>query len=186
MSISYRRGRKVFQLDAEEFKGLVGRLTGEELRKSAKSGLRRSGKELVQETEKRFGRLVVKHKGKGKGRLTGLNYRGRKLPIATTKIYDKKKELQPMATVSIRNRRTDFRAQFFELGTKPRYTRKAYRAKGRLRNRKSKDYPAGMYRGSIMAGRYFRRAQQASATRVFKIMGETINGHIIRQARNKV
>lgn len=184
--ISYTRGKRTFELDAHEFTQLKERLTGEELRRASKSGLRKSGKVLVGETERRFGRLVVKHKGKGKGSLTGLSHNGKRLPVATTKVFDKNKELQPMATVSIRNRRTDFRGQFFELGTAERKTRRAYKARRGLNNQKNgRYYPAGMSRGKIMEGRYFRRAQQASEQRVFDIMERTVNGHIVRMASKR-
>lgn len=185
--VNYLRGKKSFQLDAKEFDALKKRLTGDELRRATKSGLRKAGRTLVSETERRFGRLVVKHKGKGKGRLSGLNHRGRVLKVASVKVFDNKKQLQPMATVSIRNRRTDYRAQFFELGTKRRYTKRPYKAKRGLRGsgRHGKYYPSGMYRGVIREGRYFRRAQQASERQVFTIMEQSINGHIIRQANKK-
>lgn len=183
----YARGKKTFELDTSEFDKLKDRLTGEELRRANRSGLRKAGKVLVTETEKRFSRLVVKHRGRGKGSLGGFSYKGKAMPVATTRVFDKRKDLQPMATVSIRNRRTDFRAQFFELGTQRRKTKRDYKAKRGLRHsgKRGKYYPAGMDRGRIIEGRYFRRAQQASERRVFDIMAQTVNGHIVRQANKK-
>lgn len=186
--IRYSRGKKTFTIDTSEFDRLKDRLTGEELRKATKSGLRKGSKILVSETKERFNRLIVKHKGKGKGRLSGYNDRGKLLPVATSKIYDRNKRFQPMATVSIRVRnRTDFRSLFFELGTGIRRNRNAYRAKRGLRNsgRYGRYYPSGMSRGRILEGRYFRRAQQSSERRVFNVMELAVNGHIIRQANKK-
>lgn len=184
MVTSYLRGSRSMTIDTSEFDRLKARLTGDELNKSAKSGLRKASRLLVAETERRFKHLVVKHKGQGKGALTGLSWRGRRKAVATNKIFDGKRGLQPMATVSIRNRRTDFRAHFFELGTKQRRTRKAYKV-NRGAGQKPRYYRAGLNRGKIMEGRYFRRAQQASQAEVFRIMRETINGHIIRQANRR-
>lgn len=187
MSVQYLRGSKLMSVDTTEFEVLKRRLTGEELRRASRSGLRRASKILVTETERRYKKLVVKHKGAGKGALGGLEHRGKVLPVATYRLFDSKRNTTPMATVSIRNRRTDFRAQFFELGTAERYTKRPYKAKRGLRNRgrNSRYYPSGMARGRILEGRYFRRAQQASSRRVFAVMTQAINGHIVRVANKR-
>lgn len=183
----YTRGSRSFEMDTREFEELKSRLTGTELDKAKASALRKGSRILISETEKRLSRLVVKNKGGGPGRLTGSNYNGRRLKVATYKLYKNKKGGYKHATVSIRNKSTDFRTLFFEAGTKKRFTRKAYKVRKRRNNggSSSQYYPSGMYRGRIKEGRYFRRAKQATEQRIFNVMGHYVNGHIIRQARKK-
>ena len=116
----------------------IDSLTGKELKKAILSSLRSSASILRRETDKQFKSRVKFGKR------------------SIARVVIDKKNLS--AKVHIMD---DFRAKFFELGTKKRYTRQGF-------NRK----PA--YRGSIEAGYHFRKAQEITRGKIFNEMSNRV------------
>lgn len=161
------------QIDASKVHELLDGLTGKEVHSVWVRAARKAAKKLQRQTEANFSRLIVKNPG-GKGSLTNSSKGYGK--VATIKVYAK--ALSPYAVVSTASKKADFRARFFEIGTKPRYrgassirSRRYAKTVGRitkLRDRKR----ATWYTGVIMEGRYFVRAQKETEAQVFREMRE--------------
>lgn len=154
-------------VDASKVHSMLDGLTGKEVHTVLVGTVRKGAKKLQKQTEEEFKALKTKNRG-GKGNLTASTRGYGK--VATIKVFTK--TASPFATVSIGSRSADFRAKFFELGTKPRYT-KGHRIVGRLQHgRRTYLKRSGRrgYRGEITAGGYFRRSQQRTEQEVMAAM----------------
>ena len=130
----------------------IDSLTGKDLKKAILSSLRSSASILRRETDKQFKSRVKLGKSYSKSK-NGKAVIGKR---SIARVVIDKKNLS--AKVHIMD---DFRAKFFELGTKKRYTRQGF-------NRK----PA--YRGSIEAGYHFRKAQEITRDKIFNEMSNGV------------
>lgn len=163
--------------DGRQFHQIVNRLTGQEMKKVMVSTLRSSANILKKETERQFHTRValngfkISYQRKGKER-TKVNR------LVTVGI--EKKDMA--AKVHIMG---DFRAKFFELGTKERYTKGhkitgSYQ-KGRRKYLNRTGKPGR--RGKIQAGHYFRTAQDITREKIFSEMNKRMSKAITRIAK---
>lgn len=165
-------------VDATQVNALFKALTGKEQKQAITGALRSSARILQKETESQFrknvninGIMVRKTTKSGKEKLKWKR-------IATIKVDTK----EPSAMVHIM---ADFRAKFFEMGTKGRRTKgrkitgEFVVGKRRYRTRSGK----GGYRGKIKAGHYFQKAQELTEKRIFSNMDNEMTKSIIRIAR---
>lgn len=169
-------------LDSHQFDAMVKGLTGQEMKKVINGALKTGGNILKKETDKQFkekiaiGDARVKRIGKG-GKVTT---KWRRLATVT---IDKR---TPAAKVHIMG---DFRAKFFELGTKKRYT-KGHKNTGYHRRRpggrwyRSRSGKGGC-RGSIIAGHFFLKAQQITERKIFDGIEVVIKKYTIKVVRRR-
>lgn len=170
------------QFDSSQFDAMVKGLTGVEIKKAITRTLTKGAKILQEKTERQF-RSSVNINGIKTKRV---NKKGKETTkwkrLATIKI-DKK---EPSVKVHIM---ADYRAKFFEMGTKKRTTKGhkivgGYRLSigGRLyRKRKGK----GANRGIIDAGHYFRTAQQLTERGIFDAMDRDLSKAIVAISKKK-
>ena len=167
-------------LDDSQYQAMVARLTGDEMRKAngqaVLSGARVIGKATVANfaSGTRFKAVNEYRPGKGGA--------ARRLRLAPVRLFKKGRE--PFAVVRITE---DFRARFFELGTRTRTT------KGRLRIGRTrvnghvrivrKGKPSN--RGRITARRYFESAVRSNGRSVLDSLGRRVRAAVIRIAGRK-
>lgn len=163
--------------NAAEFHSMINRLTGPEMKKVMVSTLRSSSNILKKETESQFHSRVALNGFKVSYTRNGKKRTKNKRLV--TIIIDKK---NLSAKVHIMG---DFRAKFFELGTKERYTKGhkisgAYR-KGARKYLKRTGKPGR--RGKIQAGHHFRTAQEVTKVKIFSEMDQRISKAIFKIAK---
>lgn len=163
--------------DTGRFHQMVKNLTCPEMKKVMISTLRSSTNILKKEAERQFHTRValngykISYQRKGKERT--------KVKRLVTVVIDKK---NIAAKVHIMG---DFRAKFFELGTKERYTKGhkitgSYRKGGR-KYLKRTGKPGR--RGKIQAGHHFKTAQDVTREKIFSEMDQRMSKAIIRIAK---
>ncbi len=168
--------------DSRQFDAMMESLTGPELKKAALRTLRSSANILKKETERQFRSKVningirIKYKNKKGKEVTKWKR------IATVKVDPK--ELSAKVHIL-----ADFRAKFFEMGTKERRT-KGHKVTGRYRlrpggrvykRRKGK----GGARGRITAGWHFRKAQQLTEGPIFENIDKLMSKELIRISKKR-
>lgn len=153
------------EIDAEGMRRLLDELRPEHYKRVIRSTLNKQSRKLLKATRANFAHLVgSKHTG-GKGALiSGASYGAPKDKVGSSKVYAKGNN--PYAVVSLRGRRADFRALFFERGTRERKTAR------------------GETRGRITAGWYFRRAQQQTKESIFGEMERDMMQVITRKIKS--
>ena len=166
--------------DAQQFEEACNRLTGPEMKKAIRSTLATSGRILVKEAERQF--TVNTKSDKGPGLNTrSFSYRSggsierKKARLVTLKVAKKSN----VATIHIM---ANFKAKFFESGTKGRWT-KGHRITGRVRLfGKTRNLRTGKrgYRGAIQATHSFRTAQEKSRNAIFDDMDNRMTNVIKR------
>lgn len=143
-------------IDTTGAQELLEQLKPEHYKNVIRSTLNKQSRKLLKATRANFMHLEGIKGDRAKRSLTGMG----KDKVGGSKTYVNGRN--PKAVVSLRGRRTDFRALFFERGTKERYT------KGK------KDLfgfrGTGAYRGRIEGGHYFERAQQQTESSIFREM----------------
>ena len=137
-------------IDTTGAQELLERLKPEHYKSVIRSTLNKQSRKLLKATRANFMHLEGIKGDRAKRSLTGMG----KDKVGGSKTYVKGRN--PYAVVSLRGRRTDFRALFFERGTKDRYSKS--------RHGKS------VYRGRIEGGHYFERAQQQTESSIFREM----------------
>lgn len=137
-------------IDTTGAQELLERLKPEHYKSVIRSTLNKQSRKLLKATRANFMHLEGIKGDRAKRSLTGMG----KDKVGSSKTYVKGRN--PYAVVSLRGRRTDFRALFFERGTKDRYSKS--------RHGKS------VYRGRIEGGHYFERAQQQTESSIFREM----------------
>lgn len=137
-------------IDTTGAQELLERLKPEHYKNVIRSTLNKQSRKLLKATRANFMHLEGIKGDRAKRSLTGMG----KDKVGGSKTYVNGRN--PKAVVSLRGRRTDFRALFFERGTKDRYSKS--------RNGKS------VYRGRIEGGHYFERAQQQTESSIFREM----------------
>lgn len=163
-------------VDISEFNRLAARLTGEEMDKAVVSAVRSGGQIIRRKTIRNFATgtafkafNVYKRGGSSK-----------RLPLVRLTVNKRGKS----ATVDILG---DFRAKFFELGTKSRYTKgrriTGLRRRGRRIYLTRKGKPG--YRGVISERRYFRKAQDSEESRVLGDMQNRVMKAVIKIGKKK-
>lgn len=164
------------KLDTSEWDALLESLNGQELRKSVTAATRKGAQRIKREAYSRFSSL--KTKGKGKRMLGDSSHGGRTLKLVT--IHSARKSYNPTVFIHILG---NFKAKFFELGTRERYT-KGRRVLGyNLRGNKIRS-GKGHATGSIIKGNYFGSAIEASRP-VASDLAKDISEAIQRTARRK-
>lgn len=157
-------------IDDREFRELIDRATSEPMRRRVAFAAKRALKPIERQAVANFGNLTGNQVTKGrKGAFRG-GYHGMKLPILVSKAFYKR-TMNPFAVMTIRTRsgKTDFRALFFEKGTRERFTKERV-VIGERKWRK--DNILHGHRGVIVGGFYFGRAyeaQGAEAARLLKV-----------------
>jgi hypothetical protein len=175
-----------FDINTSEVDAMFERLSGKERKKAQINALRSSARILQKQTEENFKHLVTKS-NTGSGRLGSRTetYRTKKSKevkkkyrIASVKVI---KGDTPSVKVHIMS---DFRAKFFELGTKDRKTRghKVTGYGGKRSWYKTRTGKGGA-RGKITAGYYFRRAQEQTERKIFDNMDEEMRKAITKIAK---
>jgi hypothetical protein len=167
-------------IDATQVKRLLDALSGKEVKQAAIGALRGSAGILQKETESQF--------------RAKLNFNGLKITYKT-KAGKEKTKWKRIATVKVDNKAlsakvhimADYRAKFFELGTKPRTT-KGHKVTGYFTRREGgRKYKArtgkGGFRGRITAGHFFRTAQQLTERRIFDNIEKEMTKQILRIAK---
>lgn len=164
-------------IDTSQVERLFAGLRGKDQRKAMIDTLRSSGKILQKATEIEF---------KSKINISGLriNYvkngkaKRKWLRVATLKIDTK----EPSAKVHIM---ADFRAKFFEMGTKKRRTKgnKITGSYWQGKRKYLKRTGQGGNRGSITAGHYFAKAQRNTEREIFGNMANEMTRAIIKIAK---
>lgn len=170
------------KFDARQFDAMVRALTGPEVKRAIISTLRVGGNILKKETEKQFQANVNINGIKTKS----TNKKGKEITrwkrLATVKV-DKKESSVKVHIMA------DFRAKFFEMGTKKRTT-KGHKIVGKYRlslggrfyrKRKGK----GANRGVIKPGRYFQTAQRLTERQIFDRIDKDMSKAIIRISKKK-
>lgn len=137
-------------IDTAGAQELLEQLKPEHYKSVIRSTLNKQSRKLLKATRANFMHLEGIKGDRAKRSLTGMG----KDKVGSSKTYVKGRN--PYAVVSLRGRRTDFRALFFERGTKDRYS-------------KSK-HGKSVYRGRIEGGHYFERAQQQTESSIFREM----------------
>lgn len=137
-------------IDTTGAQELLEQLKPEHYKSVIRSTLNKQSRKLLKATRANFMHLEGIKGDRAKRSLTGMG----KDKVGGSKTYVKGRN--PYAVVSLRGRRTDFRALFFERGTKDRYSKS--------RHGKS------VYRGRIEGGHYFERAQQQTESSIFREM----------------
>lgn len=137
-------------IDTTGVQELLERLKPEHYKSVIRSTLNKQSRKLLKATRANFMHLEGIKGDRAKRSLTGMG----KDKVGGSKTYVNGRN--PKAVVSLRGRRTDFRALFFERGTKDRYSKS--------RHGKS------VYRGRIEGGHYFERAQQQTESSIFREM----------------
>ena len=137
-------------IDTTGAQELLEQLKPEHYKSVIRSTLNKQSRKLLKATRANFMHLEGIKGDRAKRSLTGMG----KDKVGSSKAYVKGRN--PYAVVSLRGRRTDFRALFFERGTKDRYS-------------KSK-HGKSVYRGRIEGGHYFERAQQQTESSIFREM----------------
>ena len=137
-------------IDTAGAQELLEQLKPEHYKSVIRSTLNKQSRKLLKATRANFMHLEGIKGDRAKRSLTGMG----KDKVGSSKTYVKGRN--PYAVVSLRGRRTDFRALFFERGTKDRYSKS--------RHGKS------VYRGRIEGGHYFERAQQQTESSIFREM----------------
>ena len=137
-------------IDTTGAQELLEQLKPEHYKNVIRSTLNKQSRKLLKATRANFMHLEGIKGDRAKRSLTGMG----KDKVGSSKTYVKGRN--PYAVVSLRGRRTDFRALFFERGTKDRYSKS--------RHGKS------VYRGRIEGGHYFERAQQQTESSIFREM----------------
>ena len=137
-------------IDTTGAQELLEQLKPEHYKSVIRSTLNKQSRKLLKATRANFMHLEGIKGDRAKRSLTGMG----KDKVGSSKTYVKGRN--PYAVVSLRGRRTDFRALFFERGTKDRYSKS--------RHGKS------VYRGRIEGGHYFERAQQQTESSIFREM----------------
>lgn len=149
---------------------MVKSLTGSDMRKAQISAIRRNANIIKRRAYLNFSQLRTKSR-RGSGRLSDSVYQGKRLRTVTVKVA--KKTSQPTVFVHIMG---DFRAKFFEGGTKERSTlgRKVvgYTSSGRRSYKKRTG--KGRRTGRIQQGRYFQRAIRSSISEIERNMEQDI------------
>lgn len=135
-------------IDTTGAQELLEQLKPEHYKSVIRSTLNKQSRKLLKATRANFMHLEGIKGDRAKRSLTGMG----KDKVGSSKTYVKGRN--PYAVVSLRGRRTDFRALFFERGTKDRYSKS--------RHGKS------VYRGRIEGGHYFERAQQQTESSIFR------------------
>ena len=166
--------------DAKQFEAACNRLTGPEMKKAIRSTLATSGRILVKEAERQFTANTKSDKGPGLN-TRSFSYRSggsierKKARLVTLKVSKKSN----VATIHIM---ANFKAKFFEGGTKGRWT-KGHRITGRVRLfGKTRNLRTGKrgYRGSIQATHSFRTAQERCRNTIFDDMDKRMTTVIKR------
>jgi len=137
-------------IDTTGAQELLEQLKPEHYKSVIRSTLNKQSRKLLKATRANFMHLEGIKGDRAKRSLTGMG----KDKVGGSKTYVNGRN--PKAVVSLRGRRTDFRALFFERGTKDRYSKS--------RHGKS------AYRGRIEGGHYFERAQQQTESSIFREM----------------
>lgn len=172
-------------VDSTQVQRLLSALSGKETKQAIVITLRNSARILQKETESQFKRnvnltgLKVKYKDKKR------NVDRTKLKrVATIRIYQKQmKEIYAKVHIM-----ADFRAKFFEMGTRFRRT-KGHKLTGnyytlREGGRKYRERTGkGGYRGRIQAGHFFRKAQELTERMIFDNMDKEMSAAIQRIAK---
>ncbi|UVQ81055.1 hypothetical protein NXW35_07285 [Parabacteroides distasonis] len=165
------------KVDISEYNRMVDRLTGKEMDKAMISAVRSGGQIIRRRTIQNFGSgTAFKAFNVYKDR----NGSTKRLPLVRLNVNKKTKD----AVVDILG---DFRAKFFELGTKRRFT-KGYRVTG-MKRKGARLYltrsgkPAN--RGIITGRRYFRKAQDSEESKVLDDMEKRVMRAVIRIGRKK-
>lgn len=166
--------------DPKQFEDACNRLTGPEMKNAIRSTLAASGRILVREAAKQFSNNTKSESG------TGLNtksfsyrYAGsierKKARLVTLKMAKKSN----VATIHIL---ANYKATFFEVGTKGRWTKghkisRRVRLLGKTRVLRT---GKGGFRGSIRATHSFRTAQEITRNAIFSDMDKRMRNSIQR------
>lgn len=151
-------------IDTTGAQELLEQLKPEHYKSVIRSTLNKQSRKLLKATRANFMHLEGIKGDRAKRSLTGMG----KDKVGGSKAYVNGRN--PHAVVSLRGRRTDFRALFFERGTKDRYS-------------KSK-HGKSVYRGRIEGGHYFERAQQQTESSIFREMESDLIKIINRKVKS--
>lgn len=168
---------KQIQVDTQEVEKLVSNLTSKDLKRAVGNATKKASKPILDATKANFGKLVSGTADGRSGALGGLRLNQirkrkgsysmvvRNLPVVISKMFWQRTD-NPFTTATIRTRngKTDYRALFFEKGTKLRKTKKGYS------------------RGSIQAGGYFTKAVEAKRMQV----ASSLKGEILTALDKKM
>lgn len=166
-----------YEVDIEEFNRMLKRINGEDSKKAITYAVRSGANRLRKRTIDNFGSGT---KFKAYNIYRDRNGGTKRLQLATIKMSKKKDG----ATVHILG---DFRAKFFELGTKRRITKgrkitgEYYKGKKLYLTRTGK--PAN--RGIITRRLYFRKAQESEEGKILGEMRNRVEKKIIQIGKKK-
>ena len=165
------------RVDIEEYNRLLARLTSDEAHKAMTYAVRSGANRLRRITIENFGTGT---KFKAYNIYRDRNGNSKRLPLVSIRMGKDKQS----ATVHILG---DFRAKFFEMGTRRRTT-KGRKITGEYR-KGNRTYlsrigkPAN--RGIITERRYFRKAQDSEGSKILGEMRERMERKIIQMGRKK-
>lgn len=151
-------------IDTAGAQELLEQLKPEHYKSVIRSTLNKQSRKLLKATRANFMHLEGVKGDRAKRSLTGMG----KDKVGSSKAYVNGRN--PKAVVSLRGRRTDFRALFFERGTKDRYT--------------DPKHGKSVYRGRIEGGHYFERAQQQTESSIFREMESDLIKIINRKVKS--
>lgn len=154
------------EIDTSSAVALLERLRPDQYKRVIRSTINKQSRKLLKSTRENFKHLEGIRGADAKRSLTGgASYGAPRDKVGNSKTYVKGRN--PFSVVSLRGQRTDFRALFFELGTRARHTRR------------------GHYRGAIPAGHYFRRAQEQTEGSIFREMERDLLAIIHRKVKQQ-
>lgn len=166
-----------YQVDIEEYNRLLRRLTSDEVQRAMTYAVRSGANRIRKKTVENFASGT---KFKAYNVYRDRSGSTKRLPLVSVKLGKNKQS----ATVHILG---DFRAKFFELGTRRRTT-KGRKITGEIR-RGNRSYltrtgqPAN--RGAITRRRYFAKAQDSEGTKVLGEMQDRMEKKIVQIGRKK-
>ena len=171
--------------DPKQFEDACNRLTGPEMKNAIRSTLATSGRILVKEAEKQFANNTKSEGGPGLNTKSfSYRYAGsierKKARLVTLKISKRSN----VATIHIL---ANYKAKFFEVGTKGRWT-KGHKISRRVRLLgKTRILRTGKrgYRGSIQATHSFKIAQEVARDAIFNDMDKRMKNSIQRIWRKR-
>lgn len=182
-------GKKPLEIDTTQFEAMIQELVSQgdtTLNRAVVSAMRSVANRAKKRTYANFASLKVNPKGKARSKAKGAlgdTERGRGRVMNGKLVTIKKlKDKKPLVYIGIRG---NWKAKFFELGTKQRkaFTKPRSIAKPRNPRAARKAYGRGGYnRGAITAGYYFRKALDDTAPEIKPALTEALKRSISRAA----
>lgn len=173
-----------FTVDDRQFQEMVKSLTGDQIKKSYRTGLRKAAQILKKENDRSYELETGLHTRKKLTSEDGRTVKRSEAGVARIRTYARKGKM-PFVIISIEN---DYMMRWFERGTKRRKT-KGWKVVGMYQkgNRRYKQrIGRGRYTGFIKPMRIFRKAQDRTESKVIENIKNMIKREIYKAYKKAV